>query len=55
MSVRDQVRELFTRPPRRLGSEDPTARFNREDDPEEPPAQGGGAGTDSSAATTRKS
>ena len=40
MTVRNQVRELFVRPPRRLGSEDPTARFPREDEtppPDEPP------------------
>jgi len=40
MTVRNQVRELFVLPPRRLGSEDPTARFPREDEtppPVEPP------------------
>ena len=38
MTVRNQVRELFVSPPRRLGSEDPTARFPREEEPElEPP------------------
>jgi hypothetical protein len=39
MTVRNQVRELFVSPPRRLGSEDPTARFPREDEtppPEDP-------------------
>jgi hypothetical protein len=39
MIVRNPTRELMTRPPRRLGSDDPTARFPLEEEELPPPRE----------------